>query len=260
MFELQFILIGVIQGITEFLPISSSGHLVLFGQLSNWEDQGLFTDIAVHFGTLFAVIFYLRKDIFYLFANVFQFKFIKDQIIFKIILSTLPAILIGYFIYDYVSIYFRNIQLIAISSMLFAIILYLADRIQIQNKSWKKITYLEALLVGLFQALAFIPGASRAGVTITGARFLGYDRLNAARFSMILSIPIILASMTLSLINVSKENYVDVNLSQSFTAAIVAFITALLSIIFLMKFIKTFNFNIFIIYRFLLGILLFLFV
>ena len=260
MFELQFILIGVIQGITEFLPISSSGHLVLFGQLSNWEDQGLFTDIAVHFGTLFAVIFYLRKDIFYLFANVFQFKFIKDQIIFKIILSTLPAILIGYFIYDYVSIYFRNIQLIAISSMLFAIILYLADKIQIQNKSWKKITYLEALLVGLFQALAFIPGASRAGVTITGARFLGYDRLNAARFSMILSIPIILASMTLSLINVSKENYVDVNLSQSFTAVIVAFITALLSIIFLMKFIKTFNFNIFIIYRFLLGILLFLFV
>ena len=259
MFELQFILIGVIQGITEFLPISSSGHLVLVGQLSNWEDQGLFTDIAVHFGTLFAVIFYLRKDIFYLFANVFQFKFIKDQIIFKIILSTLPAILIGYFIYDYVSIYFRNIQLIAISSMLFAIILYLADRIQIQNKSWKKITYLEALLVGLFQVLAFIPGASRAGVTITGARFLGYDRLNAARFSMILSIPIILASMTLSLINVSKENYVDVNLSQSFTAAIVAFITALLSIIFLMKFIKTFNFNIFIIYRFLLGILLLLF-
>ena len=260
MFELQFILIGVIQGITEFLPISSSGHLVLFGQLSNCEDQGLFTDIAVHFGTLFAVIFYLRKDIFYLFANVFQFKFIKDQIIFKIILSTFPAILIGYFIYDYVSIYFRNIQLIAISSMLFAIILYLADKIQIQNKSWKKITYLEALLIGLFQVLAFIPGASRAGVTITGARFLGYDRLNATRFSMILSIPIILASMILSLINVSKENYVDVNLSQSFTAAIVAFITALLSIIFLMKFIKTFNFNIFIIYRFLLGILLFLFV
>ena len=143
--------------------------------------------------------------------------------------------------------------------MLFAIILYLADKIQIQNKSWKKITYLEALLIGLFQVLAFIPGASRVGVTITGARFLGYDRLNAARFSMILSIPIILASMTLSLINVSKENYVDVNLSQSFTAAIVAFITALLSIIFLMKFIKTFNFNIFIIYRFLLGILLLLF-
>ena len=135
----------------------------------------------------------------------------------------------------------------------------MADKIQIQKKSWKKITYLEALLIGLFQVLAFIPGASRAGVTITGARFLGYDRLNAARLSMILSIPIILASMTLSLINISKENYVDVNLSQSFTAAIVAFITALLSIIFLMKFIKTFNFNIFIIYRFLLGILLLLF-
>ena len=260
MFELQFILIGVIQGITEFLPISSSGHLVLFGQLSNWEDQGLFTDIAVHFGTLFAVIFYLRKDIFYLLANIFQFNFIVDQIIFKIILSTLPAIILGYLIYDYVSIFFRNIQLIAISSILFAIILFFADKVKMEIKSWNKITYMEALIVGLFQVLAFVPGASRAGVTITGARLLGYDRLNAARFSMILSMPIILASMTLSLINIFKDKYVEVNLYQSFSAAIIAFITALLSITFLMNFIKKFNFNIFIIYRVLLGILLLLFV
>ena len=118
MFELQYFLIGIIQGVTEFLPISSSGHLVLFAKLTNWEDQGLFTDIAVHFGTLFAVILYLRKDIFYLLLNLFQFRIFEDQIIFKIILSTLPAILIGYFIYDYVSLYFRSIQLIAISSIL----------------------------------------------------------------------------------------------------------------------------------------------
>ena len=258
MFELQYFLIGIIQGVTEFLPISSSGHLVLFAQLTNWEDQGLFTDIAVHFGTLFAVIIYLRKDIYYFFTNIFQFKIFEDQIIFKIILATLPAIILGYFIYDYVSLYFRSIQLIALSSIVFAIILFFADRVKMESKGWNRITYIEALIVGLFQVLAFIPGASRAGVTITGARLLGYDRLNAARFSMILSIPIILASMTLSLINVFKDEYVEVNFYQSFSAAIISFITALLSITFLMNFIKKFNFNIFIIYRILLGILLLL--
>jgi len=151
--------------------------------------------------------------------------------------------------------YFRNINLIAISSIFFAIVLFFADKIKIQNKSWKNITYIEALVVGLFQVLAFIPGASRAGVTITGARFLGYDRLNAARFSMLLSIPIILASMTLSLINIFKNETLPINY-QPFSAALVAFITALLSIIFLMKFIKKANFNIFIIYRIILGIIL----
>ena len=256
MFELQYFLLGIIQGITEFLPISSSGHLVLFGKLTNWEDQGLFADIAVHFGTLFAVIVYLRKDLYYLLLNLFQFRIFEDQIIFKIILSTLPAILLGYFIYDYVSLYFRSIQLIAISSIVFAIILYFADKISIQAKSWKNITCTEAFVVGLFQVLAFIPGASRAGVTITGARFLGYDRSNATKFSMVLSIPIILASMTLSLINVFNEEQVAINFYHSFSAAIVAFITALLSIIFLMHFIKKANFNIFIIYRIILGIIL----
>jgi undecaprenyl-diphosphatase len=257
MFELQYFLIGIIQGVTEFLPISSSGHLVLFAQLTNWEDQGLFTDIAVHFGTLFAVIIYLRKDIYYFFTNIFQFKLFEDQIIFKIILATLPAIILGYFIYDYVSLYFRSIQLIALSSIVFAIILFFADRVKMESKGWNRVTYIEALIVGLFQVLAFIPGASRAGVTVTGARLLGYDRVNAARFSMILSIPIILASMTLSLINILNEEYVAVNLYQSFFASLVAFITALLSIIFLMRFIKKANFNIFIIYRIVLGIILF---
>ena len=256
MFELQYFFIGVIQGVTEFLPISSSGHLILFAQLTNFEDQGLFTDIAVHFGTLFAVIIYLRKEIYFLLANILEFKIFEDKIIFKIILTTLPAIILVYFIYDYVSIYFRNILLIAISSIFFAIVLFFADKIKIQNKDWKNITFIEALIVGLFQVLAFIPGASRAGIRITGARFLGYDRINATLFSMLLSIPIILASMTLSCINLFKHESVPINVYESSYAALVAFITALLSIIFLMKFIKNANFNIFIIYRIMLGIIL----
>jgi undecaprenyl-diphosphatase len=256
MFEIQYFLIGIIQGFTEFLPISSSGHLVLFAKLTSWEDQGLFTDIAVHFGTLFAVIIYLRREIYFLLLNIYKFKIFDDKIIFKIIISTLPAIILGYFIYDYISIYFRSINLIAISSIFFAIILFFADKIKIQNKGWKNITFTESFIIGLFQVLAFIPGSSRAGVTITGARFLGYDRLNSVRFSMLLSIPIIVASMALSLINFFKDEVLQVNITQSFLAALVAFLTALLSILFLMRFIKKTNFNIFIIYRIILGIIL----
>ena len=157
MLDLQYFLIGIIQGITEFLPISSSGHLVLFAKLTNWEDQGLFTDIAVHFGTLFAVIVYLRKDIYYLLLNIFQFRIFEDQIFFKIILSTLPAILLGYFIYEYVSVYFRSIRLIALSSIVFAIILYFADKVSIQVKSWKNLTYTEAIVVGFFSGTSLYP-------------------------------------------------------------------------------------------------------
>ena len=256
MFELQYFLIGIIQGVTEFLPISSSGHLVLFAKLTRWEDQGLFTDIAVHFGTLFAVIIYLRKEIYFLLANIYKFEIFEDKIIFKIIFSTIPSIILGYFIYDYVSIYFRSIHLIAISSIFFAIVLFFADKIKIKNKDWKSITFTEAFIIGLFQILAFIPGASRAGVTITGARLFGYDRVNSARYSMLLSIPIILASMSLSLLNFFKDETLKVDIAQSFSSALVAFITALFSIIFLMKFIKEANFNIFILYRVLLGIIL----
>ena len=256
MFELQYFLIGIIQGVTEFLPISSSGHLVIFAQLTNWEDQGLFTDIAVHFGTLFAVLIYLRKDIYYFLTNILQLKVFEDQIIFKIILATLPAIVLGYFIYDYVSLYFRNIQLIALSSIVFAIILFFADRVKMDIKSWNKITYIEALVVGLFQVLAFIPGASRAGVTITAARFLGFDRSSAAIFSMLLSIPIILASLILTSIDLVSKSVININLYQSIFAAFIACLTALLSINLMMHFIQRSNFNIFIIYRVMLGFIL----
>ena len=125
---LKYFVIGLIQGLTEFLPISSSGHLVLLSKITQWEDQGLITDIAVHVGTLLAVIIYLRKEIFFLLKKLIQFNLIESNIIFKITLSTIPAIIVGYFIYDFVNLYFRNLQLVAISSIVFAIILYISDR------------------------------------------------------------------------------------------------------------------------------------
>ena len=256
MFELQYFLIGIIQGVTEFLPISSSGHLVLFANFTNWEDQGIFTDIAVHVGTLLAVIIYLRKEVLYLLLNIFRFEILHNTIVSKIIVATMPAVIVGFFAYEFVTIYFRDIKVVAISSILFSIVLYFADKISISKKKWENILFKEVLVVGVFQVLAFIPGASRAGVTITAARFLGYDRSSATKFSMLLSIPIISASLLLSFIEVNKSSLNNIYLFQSLFAAFVAFITALISISFMMKLIQNNSFNIFIIYRILLGIFL----
>ena len=259
MFEFQYFFIGFIQGVTEFLPISSSGHLVLISEVTSWKDQGLFTDIAVHGGTLIAVLIYLRKEIIKILKNFFQFKSFDNIIIFKIIIATLPAIIIGFFIYNYIETYFRNLKVVAWTSIIFGIILFFADKQDSKNYSWDKIGFKNAIIIGLFQVLAFIPGSSRAGVTITGARFLGINRTNATIFSMLLSIPIILASLTLSVFDLSNSSINEIHLEQSFFAAIVACITAFLSIHLMMSLIQKTNFNLFIIYRICLGFVLLVF-
>ena len=259
MFELQYFVIGLIQGLTEFLPISSSGHLILIFEVTKWEDQGLFTDIAVHGGTLLAVLIYLRKEIFKILINFFQFSSFKNIIFFKIILASFPAVIVGFFIYNFVENNFRNLKVVAWASIIFGIILYFVDKKESNNSSWEEINFKDAFIVGLFQILAFIPGASRAGVTITGARFLAFNRSNAAIFSMILSIPIILASLTLSITDVINTSIDQVNLLQSLFALFVACITALLSIHFMMNLIQKTNFNLFIFYRIFLGFVLLVF-
>ena len=259
MFEIQYVVIGLVQGITEFLPISSSGHLVLISNISNWDDQGLFTDIAVHSGTLIAVLVYLRREIIKILYNLFQEKLFNDIIVFKIILASLPAVIVGFFVFNFFDDYLRNLQVVAWASIIFGVLLYFADKKNTSKPIWNEINFKDAFIIGLFQILAFIPGASRAGVTITGARFLGIDRKNAAIFSMLLSIPIILASFTLSIFDVISDPINNTNVLQSFFAAIVACITALLSIHFMMKIIQKTNFNLFIIYRILLGFILLFF-
>tara|TARA_X000000368_G_scaffold190882_1_gene150497 strand:+ start:1146 stop:1943 length:798 start_codon:yes stop_codon:yes gene_type:complete len=259
-FEIQYIIIGLVQGITEFLPISSSGHLILISVLTEWEDQGIFTDIAVHVGTLGAVIIYLRKYIKKIFVDFFSFKpnyfAINHLWGIKILVATIPALVVGFFIYEYLIDYMRNIIVIAWSSIIFGFILFLADRKKHSTKNWEDLSFWEVFIVGIFQVLAFIPGASRAGVTITGARILNIKRESAAVFSMLLSIPIIIASLALALIDTYTFNYNEINLNGPLVATTVSFITALISIHFMMKVLKFTNFNIFIIYRILLGIAL----
>ncbi len=257
MFELQYFFIGFIQGITEFLPISSSAHLILISKLTSWQDQGIFTDICVHVGTLGAVIFYLRIDIKNIILDFFNFNK-SNFFAIKIIIATIPAVIIGYLVYEYFILYLRNIEVIAWASIFFGILLFVSDRNKGSNKKWEDLNYFEIILVGLFQVLAFIPGASRAGVTITGSRFLNVERRSAAKFSMLLSIPIILASLILAL-SIFFSDFKEVNLNESLFATFIAFITALSSIHFMMRLLQFTNFNLFIIYRILLGIIILFF-
>ena len=256
MFEFQYFIIGIIQGITEFLPISSSAHLILISELTNWDDQGIFTDIAVHAGTLGAVIIYLLRDIKKIILDFFN----KNTNFFalKIIIATLPSLIIGFIFYEYISIYFRNLIVIGWASIIFAIILFFADQRKNSRKNWKELNFFEVFLVGLCQCLAFIPGASRAGVTITGARFLNVKRDSAAIFSMLLSIPIIIASISLAIFDISFDNSIHLDINKIMIATLVAFLTALSSIHIMMKILKKTNFTIFVIYRILLGIIILL--
>ena len=260
MFELQYFFIGFIQGITEFLPISSSAHLILISQLTDWEDQGIFIDIAVHGGTLGAVIIYLLKDIKAIIFDFFVFK--KNNSNFfalKILIATIPGIFVGFLMYEYFLVYFRNLIVIAWSSIIFGIILFCSDQKKNSTKKWEDLSFYEVFLIGLCQTLAFIPGASRAGVTITGARLLNVKRDSAAKFSMLLSIPIILASLTLSTIDLYTLEIHNFKLIQPIFSSIIAFVTALVSIHFMMKILQFTNYNIFIIYRILMGISLLIF-
>jgi len=262
MFELQYIVIGVVQGITEFLPISSSAHLVIISAVTDWSDQGVFTDIAVHFGTLGAVFVYLFSDIKKIFIDFFSFKknYFKtsNHLGIKIILATLPALVVGFFVYEYLMEYLRNLVVIGWASIIFGCILFIADQRHKTVKNWEELKNWEIMIIGIFQALAFIPGASRAGVTITGARFLNVKRDSAAIFAMLLSIPVILAALCLALFDVLSASSQPIDLIQPFIASIVSFFTAIFSIHIMIKILQSSSYNIFIIYRILLGIILLL--
>jgi undecaprenyl-diphosphatase len=263
MFELQYIVIGIVQGITEFLPISSSAHLIMISTVTDWADQGIFTDIAVHIGTLCAVILYLFSHIKKLFIDFFSFKknYINNSqhLGVKILIATLPAVLVGYFVYEYLIEYLRNLIVIGWASIIFGCILFFADQNNKSEKKWEDLKLWEIVIVGCFQIFAFIPGASRAGVTITGARFLNVKRNSAAIFSMLLSIPIILASISLALLDIFSADVQLIEITQPLIASLVAFVTATISIHVMMKILQFTNFNIFIIYRIILGITLLVF-
>jgi len=249
--SVEILILSVIQGISEFLPVSSAAHLVLVSKYYAFTNQNLLIDICLHLGSLLAIIIYFREDLFH---------FIKNKIfLMKILIGTIPIIPVGYIIYQTALIdQLRSLEVIGWMSLIFGILLYVSDKSKVTRKINTEFTNKSALFIGLFQVMALIPGVSRSGITITSGRMLGFNRVDAAKISFFLSIPTLTAASTIGIYNVYKEGSVELNFL-AIIAVIFSFIFSYVTIALFFNFIKKFSLNIFIIYRialslFILGI------
>tara|TARA_Y100000590_G_scaffold37948_1_gene40818 strand:+ start:687 stop:1454 length:768 start_codon:yes stop_codon:yes gene_type:complete len=244
----EIFLLSIIQGVFEFLPISSSAHLILISNIYELKNQSILIDISLHLGSLLAILYYFKNEI-------FNFKKNK-KLFYNIIIGTIPIVIFGYFLYSSGIIYqLRNIKVIAWATLFFGILIYIADK----NKFFKKIdldfNIKSALIIGFFQILALIPGVSRSGITITAGRMLGFNRTDSAKIAFYLSIPALAGASLLSIKDLFKQ---DINFNFLVLIGIsLSFLFSLLTIKFFMKYIKNFSLNIFVIYRIILATVLF---
>lgn len=260
---IHIIVLSLIQGLTEFLPISSSGHLILPSEILKWPDQGLAFDVAVHIGTLSAVVVYFRKDIQGILVGWFtQFgangPSQESRLGWYIIVATIPAGLAGLLFNDIIETHLRSSTVIATSSIFFGLLLWWGDARSKQNITMGEVTLTIAILIGLAQAFALIPGTSRSGATMTAALFLGLTRTDAARFSFLLSIPIIFLSGAFEGIGLIGE--VSVDWFSVVLGMLLSAISAYICIHYFLSFISKISMLPFVIYRVLLGLALFAYI
>lgn len=263
--SLQIFILAVVQGLTEFLPISSSAHLILAPQLFGWIDQGLAFDVAVHIGSLMAVIVYFRADIWMMTRDFFHSllpggeKSIHSQLAWMVIIATVPIVVIGKLFVTLVETDLRSAAVIATTTILFGLLLYWFDKRSLQVRDEFAVNWKDALVIGLFQTLAIIPGTSRSGITMTAGMMLGLTREAASRFSFLLAIPTILMSGILVTMDLMQQpEAVDWN--ALLLGAALSFVAAYLCIRLFLRFIQTMGMTPFVIYRLLLGALLFYFI
>lgn len=257
------IILGAVQGITEFLPISSSGHLILAREVLGLQTEyGLSFDAILHLATALAVLVYFRRDFVRLLKTALDFVSRKPietkdrNLLFALIIGTIPAVIVGLFLEEYMETTFRSAELVAGTLILGAGIFYLAERLAKQNEA---ITLKKGLGIGLFQALALIPGMSRSGMTISGGLILGLEREEAARFGFLLAFPIILGAGAKKFLELGSIGaFSEIGTSLIF-GALTAFILGILAIHYLLKYLKTHTLGIFIVYRVVLAILVLLF-
>jgi len=251
--EFQVIVLAIVQGLTEFLPISSSGHLVLVPVLFGWADQGLAFDVAVHFGSLIAVLVFFRKDIHGLLRGGIQVLggnvvTIEARMALGIVLGTIPAALAGLMFVDWIEANLRSASVIVVTLSGYAILMLLADRLGRRTREISSVRLKDAFLIGVAQALALVPGTSRSGVTISAAMALGFERQDAARFSFLLAVPVILLATIFSLIGLLRSEAV-VAWGQLATGVLISGLVAYLSIEFFMRFVSRIGLLPFAIYR-----------
>ena len=253
----QVVVLAIVQGLTEFLPISSSGHLVLMPVLFGWTDQGLAFDVAVHFGSLLAVLLFFRSDITALLRGGVQVlgarvESVESRMALGIALGTIPAALAGLTLAGWIEANLRSASVVVATLSGYAVLMVLADRLGRRNRDISSITLRDAILIGVAQALALIPGTSRSGVTITTALALGFERQDAARFSFLLAAPVILLATVFSLLRlVAAEE--TVAWGQLAIGVVVSGIVAYLSIEFFMRIVGRIGLMPFAIYRLLLA-------
>ena len=256
------IFLALVQGFTEFLPISSSAHLILPSALLGWDDQGLAFDVAVHFGTLSAVLFYFRKDLLLIVRSWFihiirQQASVESRLGWLLILATIPVIVTGFLLKDFVDLYLRETYVIAITTIFFGIVLFIADKKSSGTQTLFTMTWKVALFIGLAQILALVPGTSRSGITMTAALFCNMDRDSSSRFSFLLSIPVILGAALLLTLDLLAQEMV--NWSELLYGIFVSGFIAYLCIYGFLKVINRMGFLPFVIYRLILGSILILF-
>lgn len=252
----QIIILAIVQGITEFLPISSSGHLILIPVFTGWPDQGLVTDVMVHMGSLVAVIVYFWRDVLRLIGGTFDLLRLnmttEARLAFYIGLATIPAVAFGLFLKTSgLSDRMRGIEVVAWNAIIFGILMLIADRLGPRKRVMDDMTLYSALTIGFAQALALVPGTSRSGVTMTAARSLGFERDEAARFSFLLGIPAIAGAGLFTVLDL-RESGQSVPPDAIF-AAFLTFFSALGAIAFLMALVKRVSLLPFVIYRLVLG-------
>ncbi len=252
MSTLQAAVLGLVQGLGEFLPISSSAHLVLVPWLFKWNDPGLTFDIALHIGTLIAVAIYFWKDWLRLITKgLTDVRSTEGRLFWYLVAATIPGAIAGFLLEKKAETIFREPVLIATMLILLGVLLYWADRKSTKNIEMNRITFSTSLFIGLSQALAIIPGVSRSGITMTTGLLMGLTREGAVRFSFLLSAPIIFGAALVKMPHLISN---PSEITMPFIIGIlVSFVTGILSIGFLLRYVQTKNFLPFAWYRFILG-------
>ena len=247
---IEILILSFIQGVTEFLPISSSSHLIIISKYSNFTSQGLSIDVSLHVGSLIAVLCYFHKDL---------LNFVRNFKLFvKILIASIPVIIFGFFlVLTNLIEELRNIKIIGWTTLVFGIFLYLSDKFKLEKTIESDFTFRSAIIIGLIQIFSLIPGVSRSGVTITAARVLKFNRVDAAKISFLLSIP------TLGAVSIfgMKNIFLSDNLSFSMLNLIsifFSFIFSLFTIKYFLEYINKFSLGLFVMYRIFLGIILLL--
>lgn len=257
----QLLILALIQGVTEFLPISSSGHLILLPNLTGMQDQGQVIDVAVHVGTLFAVILYFWRDVRE--AATGTLRLVTGRIdtpgarlAFLLLMATIPVIVVGLLLkVTGLDDMLRSVAVIGWTMLIFGVVLYWADMSGAQDKTDADWSLRDAMIMGLWQAVALIPGTSRSGITITAARQLGYNRHDGAKLAMLMSIPTIIASGTLLGLEVAATADAAAARDGAIAAAL-AFISALGALTLMMRLLRSVSFTPYVIYRVILGVIL----